>query len=302
MNRRDFLKTAAVAGLAAGAPGALASAAVGQGSSMDNSQRFKKGITLSMVAGDMSVADKFRVARDCGFHGVEVPPLQSPEAISEVVKAVEATGVAAHSIIFGGWNAPLSHQDPEVAARGLDELRAAIRAAKEIGADGVLLVPAVVNKEVSYADAYTRSQKNIRKAVGLAEALGININIEEVWNKFLLSPLEFARYVDELDSGRVQAYFDVGNVIDFGWPEQWIRTLGPRIHKIHLKDFKRDGRQWVPLGEGDADYPEVRRAMDEIGYSGWLTCELPAGDAAYLQEVSRGVDRIIAGQVPVAAG
>jgi hexulose-6-phosphate isomerase len=99
----------------------------------------------------------------------------------------------------------------------------------------------------------------------------------------------------------VRAYFDVANVIDFGWPEDWIRTLGERIAKVHLKDFRRDGRKWVPLGEGDADFPEVRRALDEVKYSGWLTCELPAGDEAYLKEVSRRVDRIIAGLNPAEA-
>jgi hexulose-6-phosphate isomerase len=123
-----------------------------------------------------------------------------------------------------------------------------------------------------------------------------------VWNKFLLSPLEFARYVDELDSRWVRAYFDVGNVVLFAFPQDWIRTLGPRIVKLHVKDFTFDranGRfAWVNLGEGDIDWPEVRRALADIKFSGYMTTELPGGDAAYLKDVSARVDKILAGQKP----
>ena len=136
----------------------------------------------------------------------------------------------------------------------------------------------------------------------MAAAMKVTIAVEEVWNKFLLSPLEFARYVDEFDSPWVRAYFDVGNVVIYAYPQDWIRTLGPRIVKIHLKDFKFDRQNgrfaWTALGEGDVDWPEVRRALAEIGYAGCVTTELPAGDAAYLKEVSVRVDRILMGERP----
>jgi len=118
--------------------------------------------------------------------------------------------------------------------------------------------------------------------------------VENVWNKFLLSPLEFARYVDEFESPWLQAYFDIGNVIIYGYAQDWIRTLGKRIVKIHLKDFKRQGYQWKMLLEGDANWPEVRRALDEIGYNGYVTPELGGGDEAYLTELSGRIDKIIA--------
>jgi len=167
----------------------------------------------------------------------------------------------------------------------------------------VLLVPAVVDPATSYGDAWRRSQRVIReRLLPLAKDLRVAIAVEEVWNKFLLSPLEFARYVDELDSPWLKAYFDVGNVVFYGYPQDWIRTLGPRILKVHLKDFKLDrpnGRfTWTNLGEGDIDWPAVGRAFADVGYQGFFTTELSPGDAQYLKDVSGRVDRILAGQKP----
>ena len=158
----------------------------------------------------------------------------------------------------------------------------------------------------SYKDAYTRSQAVIReRLLPMAKDLKVVIAVEEVWNKFLLSPLEFARYVDEFQSPWVKAYFDVGNIVFYAFPQDWIRTLGPRIVKIHLKDFKLDRRSFnfTNLGEGDIDWPEVRRALNDIKYGGFVTTELSAGDPpgnlAYLKDVSARVDRILAGEKPV---
>jgi hexulose-6-phosphate isomerase len=141
----------------------------------------------------------------------------------------------------------------------------------------------------------------------LATELKVVIAVEEVWNKFLLSPLEFARYVDEFESPWVRAYFDVGNVVFYAFPQDWIRTLGSRTVKVHLKDFKLDrenGRfTWTNLGEGDIDWPEVRKAFAEVKYSGYVTTELsgpPKGGshAEYLKDVATRVDRILAGEKP----
>jgi hexulose-6-phosphate isomerase len=173
-------------------------------------------------------------------------------------------------------------------------METALRSAKALGADTVLLVPAVVKENVSYSDAYKRSQECIRKLLPLAEELNIVIAVENVWNKFLLSPLEFARYVDAFDSPWLKAYFDVGNVIIYGYAQDWIRTLGKRIVKIHLKDFKRKGYLWTNLLDGDVNWKEVRLALDEIGYHGFMTTELRGGDEAYLRDLSGRIDKIVA--------
>ena len=155
------------------------------------------------------------------------------------------------------------------------------------------MVPAIVNRKVSYRDAYNRSQKHIRELIPDAEKHGIKIAIEEVWNKFLLSPLEFARYIDEFDSPWVGAYFDVGNVVEFGYPEDWIRELGKRILKVHIKEYKREKRFNYRLGEGGIDWVAVRTALHDVGYNGWVTAEVPCGTLKELKDVVRRMNELL---------
>ena len=129
------------------------------------------------------------------------------------------------------------------------------------------------------------------------------VAVEEVWNKFLLSPIEFARYVDEFESPWLKAYFDVGNVVFYGFPQDWIRALGPRIAKVHLKDFQLDRQNgrfaWRNIGEGDIDWLAVHRAFSDIGYRGCFTTEVSGGDGVYLTDLVRRLDRFLGGQTPV---
>ena len=196
------------------------------------------------------------------------------------------------------WKFPLSSGDRAVVEKSLAGMRTSLHNAKFWGADAVLLVPGVVNAQTSYREAWTRSQKEIRTLLPLAEELKVVIAIEEVWNKFLLSPLEMVKYIDEFQSPWIRTFFDVGNVVLYGYPQNWIRTLGSRIAKVHLKDFKRteDGYVWVNLGDGDVDWAAVRQAFPDIGYSGSAVTELEAGDEAYLRDVSRRVDRLFLGR------
>src|SRR5439155_24614053 len=196
---------------------------------------------------------------EAGFEGVEPMSHMNQD---EVVKALEENGLKAASVCCSThWNKPVSDPDPAVREEGLNGLKQALRDARRYGASSVLFVAAVVKKEVSYADAYKRSQEEIRKALPLAKELGIKIAFENVWNMFLLMPLEFARYVDEFESPWVGTYFDIGNVVNYGWPEQWIRILGKRILKVDVKEYSRTLRDQkgpgagfnVELGEGDCD-------------------------------------------------
>ena len=157
----------------------------------------------------------------------------------------------------------------------------------------------MVNPQTSYRDAWTRSQTQIRKLIPLAAELKTVIAIEEVWNRFLLSPLEMDKYIREFHSPWIKAWFDVGNVLLYGYPQDWIRTLGKNTVKLHVKDFKRrkDGYAWVNLGDGDADWVEVRNALAEIGYAGSAIAELDGGDERYLRDVSQRMDRLILGHV-----
>lgn len=253
----------------------------------------KKALILDMIAGDLGLTDKFKLAADCGFQGMEVGPTSDPAKIKALNEASEKSGVQIHSIIYGGWQAPLSVGDPELGEKYIKETIAGLQCAKDLGADALLLVPAHVTAETPYKDAYERSQERIKRLAPTAEKLGVVIAVEVVWNNFLYSPLEFARYIDEIGSPWVQAYFDVANVIAFGYSEDWIRTLGKRICKIHLKDFRRSDRAWTPLGEGDVNWPEVRKALGEIGYQGYMTTELEPGDGEYLRDISTRIDKLI---------
>jgi hexulose-6-phosphate isomerase len=196
------------------------------------------------------------------------------------------------------WKYPLSSSDPAVVEKSLAGMRTSLHNAKLWGSDAVLLVPAVVNPQTSYREAWERSQQQIRKLIPLAAELRVTIALEEVWNKFLLSPLEMDQYIREFRSPWIRAWFDLGNVLLYGYPQDWIRTLGKSIVKLHIKDFKRspDGYAWVNLGDGDADWPEIRRALAEIGYRGSAIAELKSGDEAYLLDVSHRMDRLVLGR------
>jgi len=265
----------------------------------------RKAVLISMLPKDLSYAQRFAVARAAGFDAIEMQTVAREDEAAEIRDAASKTGLRIHSVMNADhWRFPLSSGDRDVVNRSVAGMETSLRNAALWGADAVLLVPAVVDQATSYRDAWTRSQQAIRERVlPLARELHVIVAVEEVWNKFLLSPLEFARYVDELDSPFLRAYFDVGNVVFYGYPQDWIRTLGGRIAKVHLKDFHLDrpnGRfAWTNIGEGDIDWLEVRRAFDDAGYRGFFTTEVAAGDAAYLKDLAGRVDRFLAGQKPV---
>ena len=294
MQRRDLLKYAAVAAAATVLPGGAAPSRASQ-----TNAKLRKALQFGMLPKSLSDAEKLKLAKKCGFEGIELnSPIADLNAAAQLGKLAREAGVSVHSIVYGGWDAPLSDPDPKKTEKGIAGMETALRSAKAVGADAVLLVPAVLNEDVGYGQAWERSQKNIRKLLPLAEELKIIIAVENVWNKFLLSPLEFARYVDEFDNPWLKAYIDVGNMILFGYAQDWIRTVGKRIVKIHLKDFKRPsgrkGYEWTNLLDGDVNWKQVRLALGEVGYNGFLTPELGGGDEAYLTDLSQRIDKIIA--------
>ena len=301
-NRRKFLKS--LAGFAAAAGAARPVASVGQTPPASTVSGIRKSTLISMLPRQLSYEARFALARDVGFEAIEMRTIVKGEEEAEIREASKKTGLNIHSVMnVEHWAAPLSSADPAVVKRSVEGMETSLRNAALWGADAVLLVPAVVDQSTSYRDAYTRSQRVIKEQLlPKAAEHKVIIAVEEVWNKFLLSPIEFARYVDEFNSPWVRAYFDVGNVVLYGFPQDWIRTLGSRIVKLHVKDFTLDRNNsryaWVNLGEGDIDWPEVRRALTEIKFAGYMTTELSGGDAAYLKDVSARVDKILAGEKP----
>ena len=299
-SRREFLKSSVAVSAAGVAAGALGRSLRAEASSTvlpsPSALPIKKGVLLEMLPEKLSYPERFKMARDVGFEVVQAPTEGDEHKAEEIKKAADGAGIRIDSVMnMDHWKYPLSSSNPADVEKSLAGMRTSLHNAKLWGADTVLLVPGVVDAKTSYQDAWVRSKKEIQKLIPLAEELKVVIAIEEVWNKFLLSPLEMAKYIDEFKSPWIKAWFDVGNVVLYGYPQDWIHTLGKRIVKVHLKDFKRkeDGYAWVNLGEGDVDWNAVRQAFADVGYSGSAIVELDGGDEKYLRDVSQRVDRLL---------
>lgn len=323
MNRRSFLRSSAV--LAAFAPAVLNAAekkaapaaaspkpaaapawsTTGGKAKRPLKKGFMYGTLNSPSSRQLKLPEKFKLLKEAGFDGVEVPSALDQK---EVLATRDALGLEIPSVVISThWAKPLTHPSENERKVGLEGLLQGLRDAKAYGAKSVLLVPGIVNKDVSYADAYTRSIAEIKKAVPLAEELGVIIAIENVWNSFLLSPLEAAAYVDGFKSPMVKWHFDVGNVVNSGWPQHWIPVLGDRIAAIHVKEFSRklaaekgarEGFK-VELLTGDSDWPAVMAALDATKYSGWMLAEHTyrapnVPDAEWLSGIVTNMDRILA--------
>ncbi len=293
ISRREFLRSSAAAAVISGS-GILTEKTLYEDRS--KSLAIEKGLVYSMLPEDLNHLDRCKLARDVGFEVVQLSTTSDARKADEMKVAAEKAGIRIDSVMnIDHWDYPLSSSDPAVVETSLSGMRTSLHNAKLWGADVVLLVPAVVNAQTSYRDAWRRSQQQIRKLIPLASELKVVIGIEEVWNKFLLSPLEMQRYIAEFNTRWIKTWFDTGNVLLYGYPQDWIRTLGKSIVKLHIKDFKRekDGFKWVNLGDGDTDWPEVRKALKEIDYAGSAIVELEGGDEAYLRDLSRRLDRLL---------
>jgi hexulose-6-phosphate isomerase len=302
MHRRSFLErlgagAAALSGLglAGLGPSAPAPSAAAAGR---RPARVRPAVKFHMLESEAPIRERFRAIREAGFAGVE---FRSPNDhdTDAIVEARDATGLEVIGVV-AGWK-HFGSTDPGELKQSHAELETALQDAADYGASLVLLVPETVGAEMPYDQAYDRSIREIKKALPRAEALGVRIGIENVWNNFLLSPREFAAYVDAFESEWVGAYFDIGNVAKHGWPEQWIRILGDRILRLDVKGFSTDlmnergpaaGFE-ADIGAGTIDWAAVRAALGDIGYNGWAVAEESGGDAARLQTVAEQMTRVL---------
>lgn len=313
MNKRDFIRSAAAIAGAAVSPlmasgnagnihSSVTAAVNGQGQT-PRKPVLKKGLVFGMIREDLPLVDKFKIARDAGFHGVE---LNTPAefGIDEILEAKEKAGIELPSVINKDhWSKPLSDPDPAVREECIESVAKSLEEVKLLGGDTVLVVPGVVNEKVPYEQAYNTSLESIRRLIPHAEKTGMQIALENVWNNFILSPVEARRFVDEVNHPLVGWYFDIGNILRYGWPEHWIRTLNRRIMKLHIKEYSRELMNskglWegfkIDLLEGDNNWPVVMEAVRGINYrGGWLTAEVGGGDREHLKKISSQMDRIIA--------
>ena len=150
-----------------------------------------------------------------------------------------------------------------------------------------------VAEQKSYEQCYERSQIEVKKALPTAEKLGIKICIETVWNNFITKPEQLVQYIDDFKSPFVAAYFDCSNMVKFGVSSaDWIRKLGKRMVKFDFKGYSNT-KQWCAIGEGDENWPEVLKALGEIGYDGWATSEVGAGGEKELTDIVARMRKVL---------
>ncbi|MDT8300716.1 MAG: sugar phosphate isomerase/epimerase family protein [Sedimentisphaerales bacterium] len=286
VNRRHFLQQSSLALAGASLGTILGGLSVAE--SVLSKGRYKKALGYTMINEDLSVEDKLKLIKDIGFEGVEIPTQFLNKGTPEpkvLARASEKVGIPVHGVVNS------SHPD----------IKGAIDEAVLYGASSVLHVVRP-KPEGSFMENYRSSQDAIRKAIPYAEKKRIHILVENVWSTFLIEPLTMARYIDEIDSQYVKAYFDVGNVVRWGWPQHWIEVLGRRIAKIHIKEYNLKvamsegmGKGFaVPIGQGSIDWKRVREELMKIGYRDWATAEVSGGNRERLAEISQQMDQVLA--------
>lgn len=301
MKRRNFIKSAAVLSGLSVVP-SFASMSM-EANKSTNPKKLKKGLGYGMIKEDIPLIDKFKMVKDIGFDGIEFnAPVEIP--IKELLDAKDKTGIELPSLVNKDhWSKPLSHPDPKVRQECIESIAKSLEEVKELGGDTVLVVPGVVNETIPYEQAYNTALDSIRKLIPAVEKTGMYIGLENVWSNFILSPVEARRFVDEINHPLIGWYFDIGNILRYGWPEHWLETLNSRIVKLHIKEFSREAMNkkglWegfkVELLEGDNNWPVVMKAVHKINYAGeWVTAEVGGGDRNHLRKISEQMDRIFA--------
>lgn len=294
-SRRQFLTTAFQAS-------ALAATSTLQAQAPAVSKRqLRKAIMGGTLGIKGSLIEKYTAAKMAGYEGVEPAGGMNQQ---EVIDALGTSGLKAASVCcHTHWKQTLTHDDPKVREEGLQGVLTTLRDAKAYGTDSILVVPGTCSEIVPYDIAWERSIIELKKAVPLAKELGVKISIENVWNNFILSPLEAVRFLDEIGDPIVGWHFDIGNVLRYGWPEQWIKVLGKRINRIHVKEYStkkmKDEGVWkgfdCDLTEGDNNWPAIMKALDDVGYTGWAISEQRGGiNPNGLTMLTERMDRIFA--------
>ena len=319
LNRRDFLAASAAAGLGLAAAGRLRA----------EEPQFKTTLKKALITGRPTEA-ALKPLKDAGFDGVETGDWGAKPDDAKAARAeAEKVGMRVHSVLRG-W-VEFNSKDADAVAKSVASVETSLRAAAGYGADAVLLVPCRTGgmampeawdfqiafdpktghlRQVAAGDnekykdyiaahdwATDSSREAVRKLIPVAEETKVVIALENVWNNLWVKPDLFAWFVRSFESPWVKAYLDLGNHVKYAPTQEWVRALGPLLAKCHVKDFKLKsdghGGDFVNIRDGSVDWPAVRKALDGVGYSGWMTIE--GGDLS-LEEHSKCLDLIIAGK------
>jgi len=277
----------------------------------------KKGISIWAFRDQNDLGRCMALAREAGFEGIElayaldgpIGPDTTDDDLDAVVRLAQSAGIELCSLATGVfWRYNLASDDEQERKMAKDHVRTGLRLAGALGADTFLVVPGFTGPFQAgppvvqdYEAAYTRALEGLRELGPVAEWTGVTIGVENVWNKFLDSPIEMRDFLDRVGHPFVQSYFDVGNVLRTGYPQHWIRVLGTRIKKVHFKDYRTGVGTlagFVELLSGDVDYPAVMAALRDVGYDGWCTAEISPRQLwpeSVLSATSQAMDMIFAG-------
>jgi L-ribulose-5-phosphate 3-epimerase len=274
--------------------------------------RFRKGICSVIFPKGMPVTDYFARAKSAGFEGIEIPlgdAIPVDAAAGDLARIADAAAKEKVEIV-SLWisaplnAAPLNHPDASVRARGIEIVKRCIDIAAQLNCGAVLLVPGRLGNgakfQYGYQDTWERVTASVKELIPHAAGRKVTITPENVWNKFLVSPLEMRAFIDQFHSPWVQAHFDIGNVMQFGFPQDWILTLGSRIKRLHVKDYKLSVRaeqgRFTDLLQGDVDWRETMAALVKVGYRGFASPEIGHDPANpdQLRSVSDQLDKILA--------
>ncbi len=259
-------------------------------------------LKYSMISEGKTAVEKFRIAREAGFDGVEPAGPFTEAQMADLKTAMADTGLAIPGSTCPQGGRQCGSLDELERQEGVKRFAETLRQTKDLGGTTVLMYPGIVDAQRPYDQVYTALLKSCRELLPAAEASGVKIALENVWNNLFLSPMEAARFVDEIGSPWLGWFFDIGNVARFGWPEHWARVLGKRIFKLDIKDYSTTKHQKegpragfdVLLGEGEIDFAAVFRELDAVGYDGgWISAEVKGGDLAKLSDIARRLDAIL---------
>ncbi len=295
-DRREFVRCSAACALGAALLPTLGQAnlAAAPATIPSTKQRFYTAVKWGMIEHPGTVTEKFQLCKDLGYTGMElISPLEG-FTIEDVLVASQTTGMPVHGVVdMKHWDIRLSSPDEQIRQQGVAHLRQALEDCHAMGGFSVLLVPGKVDGEQeTHEDVWSRSIVGIKQVLDTASRLGVRILIENVWNGFCETPEQLRDYLDEIDSPWVAAYFDIGNVRKFSPSEDWIRVLGERIVKLDVKDWG-DTEGFCKIGDGDVNWLEVRRALDEIQFSGWCTAEVDGGGEEELKDIHRRMTEVL---------
>lgn len=297
MTRRELLTTSAGALLAGTLPLSAAEQAVAK-----RKRPIKIAVKYGMIADGKTALEKFKIAQDAGFEGIEPNGPLEPQLLEDMGSACQSTGMLISGLVCPGGGRDMGALDEATRAKGIETMAETLRQTKQLGGTTVLMYPGKVEKELPYHLVYQALIDSTKAALPYTEETGVKIALENVWNNIFISPMDAVHFLDTINSPNVGWFFDMGNIARYGWPEHWVKALGKRIFKLDIKGFSttkymKEG-PWAgfktEIGEDEIDWAAVMKALDEVPYTGgWISAEVNGGDVKRLTQVRQQIDKIL---------